>query len=162
MIDDKKHEVFTRLLKEQEPRAIADELDVSYTGVLRLKKELSAAKLAGNLDAVMDVDRSIIEEAAASLDLDPTRATDLAKGLDGLENLNTSLQATAMQITTRVNSLILSTEHISELEACADIICALQTAFLGKPGVQLNIQNNMGGGNGTPKYNQFLSDTPGS
>lgn len=163
MLDDqKKHEIFAMLLREAEPRDIADELGVGQGTVYRLRRELKEAQDKNDLESIMDVSRLVIRETARNLDI-PLQETDkLIKGLDGLDNLDVSLQETALAINNKAKSMLLSADHISEVEMCADIICKLRNAFFGKA-AQLNVQQNFGGeANGKPKYNQFLGDAPGS
>lgn len=152
----KKHEILSALAINTDPKEIAERLDVSYSYVLTLNKEYQQAKLGGKLHELMDVDRIVIEQAVANLGIE---AEGTLKKVDGLAKLNTDLQATANRINTQLRSHIMSAEHLSDLAQCTEILCQLQNAFFGKNGVQINVQQNSN--SGAPRYDQFLSDTPG-
>lgn len=162
MQDEIKYKVLTLL---QQPdltaRIIAEELDVSYSSVLRLDKQYQEAKMNGTLNKLINVDEAVLVTAADALGLEEDVATGLAKGLTGLDRLSTELQATALQINTRARSLIMSVEHASELSELTDMICKLNTAFVNSAQTQVNVQNNFGGEQNAPsRYSQYLSDTP--
>jgi hypothetical protein len=162
MDDTQKYRVISKLQKDMAPKDIADELNVSYGGVLKLKREFEEAKVNGTIDALLNTDKLILTEVEEKLsDLPTVKAeiNELAKGVAGLEHLSEELQQTALIINTRVRSLLLSIDHLSELEIAADVLCKLQSAFLNKNMTQVNVQNNYGD-NESPKYNQFLSDRP--
>lgn len=159
MEDSVKYKVISLLDAGQEPRDIADELDVSYSSIVNLKNKLKQAKLNGTLNQLVDTDRLIIERAGEELKLD---ASHIVKGLDGLETLRDELQKSALAIVQQTKSLTLSVEHPSELQVYATIICDLQNAFFNKNQTQINVQNNIGSASGAPRYTKFLSDKPGS
>lgn len=159
MTDNEKYKVIALLQNQVIPKDIADETGVSYGAVLKLKREYEQAVMNNTLDQLINTDKLLLakvgEEISSVVEADEA-VTKLTKGLDGLERLSEDLQKTALNINTRVNSLILSIDHLSELEIAADILCKLQTSFLNKNLTQVNVQNNYGGD--TPKYTQFLSD----
>lgn len=159
MEDRDKYKVFSLLEAGQIPRDISDETGISYASVLRLSKQFKEAKQNGTLNTLLDTDKVLIEHLGEELSLVET-ADGLSKGLDGLERLSADLQKTAININSRINSLVLSVEHPSELQVYADILCNLQKAFVNTNAVQVNVQNNIGGDN-APKYTRFLSDKPG-
>ena len=156
MTEDEKYKVIARLQNKEEPQAIAEILDLSYAGVLRFKKQYEQSLLNGTVDKLVDVDRMVLSTVGDQLGVD---TTELTKGLDGLDKLSLSLQTTAASINTKINSLMLSCDTMSELEIAADILCKLQTAFLNKNLTQVNVQNNYTD-QSTPKYAQYLSDVP--
>lgn len=139
-------------------RMISEELDITYGSVLRLEKEFNEHKLNGTLQELINVDDFVAADAADALGVDQVSLT---KGLQGLEKLSTDFQVTASQINTRVRSLIMSCDHLSELETAADILCSLNTAFVNTNSTQVNIQNNLGGeNNASSRYSGYLSDVP--
>lgn len=161
MTENDKYKVISLLQNNVTPRDIVEQVDVSYSMVLRLKREYENAKLNNTLDQLIDTDKLLlakIDDELSSVANMKGSVAALTKGLDGLERLSDELQKTALNINTRVNSLILSIETMSELEIAADILCKMQTAFLNKNMTQVNVQNNFG--NDTPKYSQFLGDKP--
>lgn len=163
MDDIQKYKVISLLQQDQQPKDIAADLDISYGSVLKLRREYEEAKVNGTVDKLLNADKVVLVEVEEKLNnLAETQAAviELAKGIDGLEQLSEEFQKTANIINTHVKSLILRIDHMSELEIATDILCKLQTAFVNKNMTQVNVQNNFGGDN-TPKYTQFLSDKPG-
>ena len=162
-MDDKlKYKVISLLQQEQQPKDIAADLDVSYGTVLKLRRQYEEAKLTNSMDKLLNVDRLVFDEIVDKLDDLPIieeAAGELVEGLKGIEQLSVKFQQTADTINTRVRSLIMSVDHISELEIAADILCKLQTSFINKNATQVNVQNNFGDSS-TPKYTQFLGDKP--
>jgi len=137
---------------------ISEELDIAYGAVLRVEKEFNQAKLNGTLDQLVNVDDLVVKSAAGVLEVD---SVSLTKGLQGIDKLSVDLQVTAGQINTKVRSLIMSCDHLSELETAADILCALNTAFVNSNSATVNVQNNFGGeNNASSRYAGYLSDTP--
>lgn len=162
MDDKQKYKVISLLQQELPPKDIAADLDLSYGSVLKLKRQYEEAKINNTVGQLINMDKLVLEEVKEKLcDLPEAQEAvlELAKGMNGLEELSESFQQTAQTINTRVRSLIMSVDHISELEIAADILCKLQTAFVNKNMTQVNVQNNFGD-NGTPKYTQFLGDKP--
>jgi hypothetical protein len=161
MDDSKKYQALSLIQANREPKDIAEELDVSYGGVLKLKRNFKDAVANGTVDQLFDMDRLLLakvgEEISTVADAE-TAVTTLTQGLDGLERLSTDFQKTALHISTRVSALIHNTDLLGELEIAAKILCDLQSAFLNKNSIQMNVQNNFGGEGSTPKYSQFLSD----
>lgn len=163
MDDKQKYKVISLLQQELQPKDIAADLNLSYGSVLKLKRQYEEAKVNNTVGQLINMDKLVLEEVKEKLsDLPEAKEAvlELAKGMNGLEELSESFQQTAQTINTRVRSLIMSVDHISELEIAADILCKLQTSFINKNMTQVNVQNNFGN-DGTPKYSQFLSDKPG-
>ena len=144
---------------ELSPRMISEELDITYGAVLRVEKEYNEAKLNGTLDQLIDVDDyAVMSSAAGTLCLDQVSLT---KGLSGLDKLSQDFQVTASQINTRVRSLLMSCEHMSDVKIAAEIICSLNVAFVNSASTQVNVQNNFGGdNNAASRYAGYLSDAP--
>lgn len=157
MEDKLKYKVISLLEAGQDPRDVADDVGVGYSSVIRLKNQLRDAKTNGTVAALIDTDKLLIEQVGEQLQVETTNVT---KGLDGLEVLNTELQKTALALVQQTKSHLLSAEHASELQVFSGIICDLQNAFFNKNQTQINVQNNIGD-SGAPKYTKFLSDKPG-
>lgn len=139
-------------------KMIADELDLSYSAVLRVEKEYEDAKLNNTLTELIDADTPTLMSAAEVLETDQVQLT---AGLKGLDKLGEDFQVTASQINNRVRSLMMSCDHLSELETAAKIICQLNEAFVNPNKTQVNVQNNFGGeNNASSRYAGLLSDTP--
>jgi hypothetical protein len=160
-----KYNIINDLINGAAPKDIAKEHDVAYPTVLRYKREFEAAKLEGNVDQLLDIDDVVLSEVMATVEAQAPEVlregvngavAELASGLQGLERLQTEFQTTASYLNTRIRSLAMSVEHISELNVLTDSLCALQSAFFNKNATQVNIQNNYDeSGN---KYANFLSD----
>lgn len=161
-MDDKtKYEIISRVQRDMEAKDIAEELDVPYASVIRVRTQYKDAVAAGTVDKLLDLDKLMIEELAEKYPVD--KVDSLVKSVNGLEVLNDELQSSAMQINTKVKSLIHSVDHASELAELTEIVCKLQNAFFNKNTTQVNVQNNTYGdsANDNP-YNSFLSDAPGT
>jgi hypothetical protein len=161
-MSDLKYSIISRLSLGEEPREIANELEVSYPTVLRYRREFEAAKTEGTLDKLLNMDKVVLAELAETVaDTLPAELIDEAKQtvqkLTGLEKLSTEFQSTASQINTKIRSLVMGVDSVSELEALTDSLCALQNAFFNKQ--QVNIQNNYGE-TSEAKYSALLSDVP--
>lgn len=160
-MDDKtKYEIISRVQRKIQPKDIAEELDVAYSSVIRVRKQYEDAVIAGTVDKLLDIDKLMITELADKYPIDEVNK--LVKSVDGLEVLNVELQTSATQINQRVKSMLHSVEHASELAELTDIVCKLQNAFFNKNTTQVNVQNNTYGDSNDNPYNQFLSDAPGT
>lgn len=160
-MDDKtKYEIVSRVMRDIEPRDIAEELHVPYASVLRVRTQYKESVANGTIDKMFDMDKLMIEELAEKFPVDDVNA--LVKKVDGLERLSEELQGTATLINSKVRTLLHSIDSASELTELTDIICKLQNAFLNKNSTQVNVQNNnFGDSNGNP-YSQYLGDAPGT
>ena len=158
MEDKLKYKVISQLEVGVQPRDIAEDTGASYSSVLRVKNQFEQAKLNGTVSQLIDSDKLIIEQVGEQLGVDNVEK--ITKGLDGLEQLSTELQKTALALNSQVRSFLLSAEHPSELQVFADIICQLQSSFINKNMTQVNVQNNFGNSD-APKYTKFLGDKPG-
>lgn len=160
------YKVLSRLENGENMQTVANDLEVSYSKVRSWKVKYDKAKEAGMLNDVFNIDRLIIAQAADTVaeKLPEELAKEakgkvatLTNGLDGLESLSTELQQTARRLNQRIQALVTSSEHPSELEVYTKCICDLQNSFFAK-GTQVNVQNNYGANENTGKYKEFLSD----
>ena len=163
-----KYKAFVRLHEGAEPKLIAEERDIPYSRVLKYRSELKEAEISGNLHKLLHMDVAAVELMANELvrdlpeELQPQAevlTNQVTEGIKGLDKLSGELQRTAMHINNRIRTLSMSIEHVSELGELTKALCELQNAFFNKQGVQLNIQNNVGGDGGA--YSEFLGDAPG-
>ncbi len=161
MEDNTKYKIISLIESGHEAKDIADDLDVSYSAVLRIRKEFKEAKLNGDVAKLVDVDKLLIQQAADQLAIPEHNVEEVTKGLSGLEVLSNDLQATASALNNKIRTLVVQAEHPSELQVYADILCNLQTSFVNKNMTQVNVQNNFGGENQGSRYSQFLGDKPG-
>lgn len=166
LTDEVKYSVLARLELGEKPKDLATEYDISYGAVLRWRREYKEAKDNGIIDKVYDVDRLVLEQAAANLPV-PSAVSEAAKGaveniaraLSGLERLDNELQTTALSLVKKYNALTASASFGSELESITKGICDLRSAFFGKNSTQVAIQQNFGGdGKVSESYGDFLND----
>jgi len=162
MDDMQKYQVMSLLQQEVVPKDIAENLNVSYGAVLKLRRQFDEARTNGTIDALINTKRLILDKVESELEVLPN-ATDaiaeITKGLKGIEHLSEEFQETAMIMNGRIRQMLTVIEDINELEVATDILCKLQTAFVNKQMTNVNVQNNFGTDT-TPKYSQFLSDKP--
>ena len=158
-----KYKAIGKLQIDMDPHDIAEQLDVSYSSVVRLKREYKNALIDGTIDSLVDMSGIILDEVGRQLSDDPEalKAIDETSAkVKGLDRLAANLQQTATEINTRARSLIVGVDSANELEVIADILCKLQVAFVNTNSVQVNVQNNNMGA-GDKAYGQFLTDAPG-
>lgn len=160
-MDDKtKYEIISRVMRGDEAKDIAEELDVSYPSVLRERTRYKDAVANGTIDSLFDMDKLMIEELGDKFPIDDVNK--LVKSVDGLERLSTELQGTAAQLNMRVRTFIMGADSASELAELTEIVCKLQNAFMNKNSTQVNVQNNNFGDSNDNPYNHFLGDAPGT
>lgn len=147
----------------EDPKVVADKLEVSYASVLRWKREFATARENGSLSKLIDLDKLIIEavanQIAAPADALGLAAKRVASKVDGLQALQESFRLTAEALNLQIKSRAMSIDHVSELTELTNSLCALQNAFFNKNMTQVNIQNNLTDPDGK-KYGTFLSDVP--
>ncbi len=168
MSDQIKYEVVSRILNKVEPKDISAELDMSYGKVLRIKREYEDAVKAGTVSAFIDIDAVVLDQALAVVAADTPEellpevdsAVNVLKQTKGAtDKLSEELLLTAGHLNTRIRSLALSIEHVSELEGLTSALCALQVAFFNSNSTQVNVQNNYGDAGATNStYGEFLGD----
>ena len=160
MNDTQKYKVMSLLQQHIPPKDIAEDMDVSYGAVLKLRRQFDEAKTNGTIDKLLSSKDLVLDIAEEVLSVIPVEESvaELTKGLTGIEHLNEQFQKTAIILDTKVREMLISVTELHELETATEILCKLQTAFINKQMTQVNVQNNYG--EGTPKYNQFLGDKP--
>jgi hypothetical protein len=185
MTNDDKYKVISLLQQDMTAKEVAADTGLSYASILVLRREYEAAVMNNTVSKLINMEEIVLakvteelaapslvvieadtadeeaKEKAEELKRELEQATaELTTKLAGLELLSEKLQYTATAINTRVNALIVGSDSMAELECAAKILCQIQTAFVNTNSTQVNVQNNFGD-NSTPKYAQFLSDTPG-
>lgn len=168
MSDQLKYEVVSRLLNKVEPKDISAELEMSYNKVLRIKREHEAAVADGKVTEFINLDNVVLDAALAQVQADTPdgllpeveeAAVALKQTKSAADKLSDEMLATAGQLNTRIRSLALSIEHVSELEGLTSALCQLQTAFFNSNTTQVNVQNNYGDAGATQStYGEFLGD----
>lgn len=161
--DQTKYKIISRLLNEEKATVIAEDLDVPYSTVIRLNRELKEAQASGDVAAIMDVDAGVLATLADEIRaetpdgvLDDTVAT-IKATKTALDVLQVDLQVAAKIIVDRAKHMSMSVESVGEIESLAETLCKLQNAFFNKNLTQVNVQNNYGT---ESKYGSMLSDAP--
>lgn len=160
-----KYEILIRLREGDEPKAIAEELDVSIASVVRYRAELNNAikedklntLLASAAPSAADLVDTTFENSPPEV---KAAANELSKGLKALERLQPELIKTASELNSRIAVMCSTAESVGEIETLTQALCKLQLAFFPStaPTNQVTIQNNNGGG----QYAQWLGDKPGA
>lgn len=162
-----KYQVVSSLVNGLEPKAIALELDVPYTKVLRIKREYEQAVANDELASFIDMDKVVMGQLLDGIT--EQAPVELQEAVDGavtqikeaktiLDALNDDMVVTAKQLTTRIKSMSATIEHVSELEGLVSALATLNDSFFKDSRTQVNIQNNMGGESPAAAYGEFLSD----
>lgn len=147
------------------PKDIADSLDMSYAGVLKLKKEYENARETDSLKDLLNYPEAVLDEildiAKAKSPVPVDDEVDLVKqGVQGAQMLQEDLQRTALYMSQRIRSLAGSTESTGEFCDLTESLCKLQTAFFNSNTTQVNIQNNVSSEGTQQKYGGLLDDRP--
>lgn len=168
MSDQTKYEIISRVLNGMEPKDISAELDMSYGKVLRIKREYETHKDNNEVAKFINMDAVVLDAALAQVEADTPvellpdvqEATkELKQTKNATDKLQSELLATAAALNSRIKSLSLSIEHVSELEGLTSALCALQVAFFNSNSTQVNVQNNFGDAGATAaNYGEYLSD----
>ena len=168
MSDTIKYTAIVKIAQGSTPKAIAEELDISYAKVLRWKNEYVIAKQENGLKKLLKVDEDMLAELSAqfvgSLPAELAEASaeateGLSRSVGGLQKLSIELQATAITISNRIRVQVMSVDSPIELTELTKSLCLIQEAFFNSKSTQVNVQNNY-----TPEaasYGEFLGDKPG-
>lgn len=161
-----KYEILTQLHNGASASNLSAKYDISVAKILRWKKEFKDAVENNDLNSVVNVDKVVlgqlvdkVKDGALTEEVKETAST-VQQGIEGLQKLQTDLQTTAGVLNSRIKSLSLSIDTISELQMLTECLCSLQNSFFNKNLTQVNVQNNYG--NEDNKYSTFLSDKPAS
>ena len=162
-----KYKIISKLINGEKSTAIAAELDVPYTKVLRYKREFEKAEREGTLAEIVDIDAvllmklmndykestpegllPVVEEAIGELTAVKSTADALAQ----------NMQIAAATTTDKIKVMVGQATTPGEIEILASALCALQNAFFNKNSTQVLVQNIQN--DGQPSYGSFLSDKP--
>lgn len=166
-MQQEKYEIVSRLLNDENPRDIANLLDVSHSKVLRYKRELTEHLHNNTLNEFIDLDAAMLNELTTlarsrvptALESDASEVLDtLVSVKSTLDALSLELQSTAKFLSSRIKVTASTTTTTSELETLSVALCNLQNAFFNKNSTQVNVQNNYSAEQG--KYGNLLNDKP--
>lgn len=163
--EEVRYDAVARMDAGQTVDDVAAALSVGKGTLIRWRAEYNNAKKEGTLETLFDVTKLLLATAelqsrspAGMVEVVAKESTALQTQLKGLDKLDHEMQQTASIMNTRIQSLMLSVEHVSELEMLVDSLCSLRAAFFAK-GTQVNVQQNFGGAS---KYGDMLGDRPGA
>lgn len=163
MEENKKMEIYGALANGRTVKEIQADYDISYASALRLSNQFKTAVDEGTVDKLIDMDTAIwqqVKDTVTAPDELIERANDtldqLSKDVQGLQRLDIELQNTASAVNRRLFNMIQSAKQPSELETITSCLCRIRDAFFNQKGVQVNIQNNVGG----EAYGDLLNDVP--
>ena len=159
-----KYRVLTRLHQGEKPKDISDDLDISYSTVLRYKNELAEAEANNTVNKLMELSPEAIEvigsEMVEQAPMVEDAVTELVDGVKAMQTLQIDFMQTAKTLSNRIRVASSTIEYPSELLDLTKAMCELQNAFFNKNVTQVNVQNNYDS-DGDKAYGQFLNDKPG-
>lgn len=165
-MDNEKYRIIAALESGESPDIIAAQLNIDKAKVLRTKIQYDKAIISGTLDELVDVDELVLINAMRESQNQMPTLTDeirevaagMSKGADRLRKLDDELITTALFINTRIRSMAATVTSINEIEGATAALCRLRESFFNKNVTQVNIQNNLGPGQGA--YGDWLNDKP--
>ena len=160
-----KAQVIAKLADKEEPRNIADELELSLSAVLRVKTEYDSARANNTVSQLINMDEHALNVIGKTLaggtsDVEQ-RASELIEEIMPLKKLQNNLVDTAELLTSRLRLTIAATDDVDDLRVASTILADLNRSFFNDAQTQVNIQNNYGN-NGDTSYGEFLNDKPGT
>lgn len=155
-----KYKAIAKFSQDEDPKVIAADLEVSYTKILRWRREYEEAVANNTINELLDNSEEALALVSSTLVTEMPEA-EIVKGVTGLERLNSELQATAFALNNRIRLEAMKVEHMSELKDLTDCLCKIQDSFFNSKAVSVNVQNNYQA-EGSPAYGEFLSDVPGA
>ncbi len=141
---DEKIAAFGKFKIGMTAREVSEDMGIPYSKILRWKNELKTAETNNEVINLLDVEQALISDIAEQTkhELEELGADtealegelDTAKGkIDKYKQLNEKLNATAVKLTDKINTLAASSIEIKELQMLVQSLTALQTAFFSKP-----------------------------
>lgn len=139
-------------------KAVAEQLQLSESKVIRWNSEYKRHKEDGTLDKILNMEELAIVTACEIAELPISVQAGAIKRVTGLQALETATQNCALHLVNRIQSMAMSVDGSGELTELVEALCKVQTAFFNSNKVQVNVQNNVGG----QPYGSFLGDKPGN
>jgi fructosamine-3-kinase len=155
--EETKYQALSRIHAGEMPVNVAKDMEIPLTTVLRWNKAMKEAKEEGGLNALVNLDKVVVNKVVEGIvETEPElveAAKNLTTQLDHAEKLRVELQTAALHIAAQAKSFGMKTEHTGDLLVITEVLCNLQNAFFNSNATQVNVQNNYG-------YQEFLSDEP--
>lgn len=151
---DAKLELYAKLSKDPKwpLRDLVEPLGVSYPKLLEWRKEFLTAKENNTISQLVDIDKFTLAVATEAVEetmnqIAPAEANEVAKatnefkkGVEGMQQLNTTVQATALTLTARLSVLASDQElTVRDAVAISGALTNIQNAFFNKNGVNVQI-----------------------
>ena len=161
-----KYTIVSRLINGDPPRDIAAELDVSYSQVLKTKRDFEDAKLNNTIDQFVNMDEVMLNELVDAIQSkvpeelvarSRSALTNLQEAKTTLDTLKLDMETTALVLTSQIRTAALQFEGVGNLDTLATALIKLNDSFFNNKATQVNVQNNYGT---ESKYGTFLSDKP--
>ena len=156
MSEDTKFKILLEIEKGATPREISETFNVPYSRVLRMRRELTAAKETNEVQSLVNVEQEVVHRIAEEVrkdlaEMSPNENTDKAiegviEAIDGYQLLNTKTQESAMKIIERLNSMVSICMTPIELEVLANSLTKIHIAFFNKNSTSVQILNQNNGG----------------
>ena len=160
MEHDKEYYTAIGLLSQGvDPNEVATKLQLSVSKVIRWNSDFKRHRDDGTLDKLLNMEELAIHTACQLNDLPVKVEAQAIKRVTGLQALESTTQTCALHLVNRIQSMAMSASGSGEICELVDALCAVQTAFFNPNKVQVNVQNNVGGGH---TYGSFLGDKPGA
>jgi hypothetical protein len=148
------------------------ELGVPYPKLLKWRKELKEAEANGTVASLVDVDVLLLHEVAEAIKHDIQELTQdeiereaiegevisAVKGIEGYQVLNEKVQATALRLTKRIDSLSMSVSDAKDVCALVDALTKIQVAFFNKSGTYVQINNSSQNDSALGEFKGLMGD----
>lgn len=174
-----KLEVLAKLKEGTKPQVLVQDFGISYSRVLKWRRELKEAEETGTVNKLLQIDKIVLqrvadevekeiqqlnivedepinEEIAVEIEGEVEKAVDSIKGL---QLLDTSLQQAAILIIDKIKEKTIFVEETKDLYTLTEALAKLQNAFFNKPQTNVNILNNNNVSNdGLQKFRGLMRD----
>lgn len=162
--DDLKLEALGLLSEGNSAKDVARQLSIPYPKVLKWKPEADSLQTKADLETVLDLDKIVLHDIANET---KNKMDNLVEGggelvdkvldnIDSIGVLQTNLQASAIAILVKLNTMIDSCRDADELHILVESISKLQVAFFAK-GANVNVLNMPGSQQSEAQINAFKS-----
>ena len=144
------------LANGKKPKEVADDLELNYGTVVKLRKDLQNAQARDEVDRLFKLPEATLsalldaakKELMPAFALTPSEAIEgeletLKEGLQGLNHLETNLQNAASTLANRINTMALTATTAETVVMLSKALSDLNTSFFAK-GTNVQV-NNLGG-----------------
>lgn len=146
-----KFKILLEIEKGATPREICEAFNVPYSKVLKMRKDLNAAKDEGEVQSLVNVEQEIVHRIAEEVrkdfnELSPKEditevIEGVVEGIDSYQKLNVKTQESALKVIGRLNAMVDMCVSPIELEVLASSLTKIHTAFFNKNSTNINVLN---------------------